>query len=90
VMEPSFPRRRPCRPSPWRRPGATLDAGRWCGPACSDLVGTGVRLPGHQPISTCRRRRTHRGYLTRITDDYVDNRCGPGPDAPGLRVTERT
>jgi hypothetical protein len=36
-----------------------------------------------------RRRRTHREYWTRIADDYVDNRCGLGPDGFGLNVTER-
>jgi hypothetical protein len=53
VMEPRFPRRRLRRPSPWRRPGATLDAGRWCGPTLSGVLNTDVRLPGHQPIPPC-------------------------------------
>jgi hypothetical protein len=50
VMEPRRPRRRLCRPSPWRRPGATLEAGRWCGPALSDLLSTVPRWTEHQPI----------------------------------------
>ena len=88
MMEPRCPRRRLRRPSPWRRPGATLDAGRWCGPTCSDLFSTDQRSPTNR-FPLARRRRTHREYWTRIADEFVGSRCGPGPNATGLRVTER-
>ena len=53
VMEPRCPRRRRSRPSPWRRPGATLDTGRWFGPTLSALVSADPRLTGQQLSPPC-------------------------------------
>jgi len=89
VMEPRWPRRRLCRPSPWRRPGATLDAGRWCGPTLSNLLTTGPRVPEHQPIPPCPQASHPSGILNQ---DHPPRHRQPLPsqgDGSGLKVTKR-